>query len=141
MRILQQGGNAADAAVAMAAALNVTEPTSTGIGGDVFALFWDAAAKEMKCDALFGVAQNRQTSSSRRWQTWTSACSEQSVPVRKRTSISSAWDQRACRRQRMHPASLLCSEASSVLQSRHWRRHPTAYSVESLLTHGIAVCS
>ena len=52
MRILQQGGNAADAAVAMAAALNVTEPTSTGIGGDVFALFWDAAAKEMKCDVL-----------------------------------------------------------------------------------------
>ena len=48
MRILQQGGIAADAAVAMAAALNVSEPTSTGIGGDVFALFWDAAAKEMR---------------------------------------------------------------------------------------------
>ena len=48
MRILQKGGNAADAAVAMAAALNVTEPTSTGIGGDVFALFWDASAREMK---------------------------------------------------------------------------------------------
>jgi len=47
LEILAKGGNAADATVAAGAALNVTEPTSTGIGGDMFALFYSAEAKQV----------------------------------------------------------------------------------------------
>jgi gamma-glutamyltranspeptidase/glutathione hydrolase len=52
LQILKQGGNAFDAAVATAAVMNVVEPESAGVGGDVFVIAW--LAKERKLIALNG---------------------------------------------------------------------------------------
>ncbi|WP_044202935.1 gamma-glutamyltransferase [Flammeovirga sp. OC4] len=50
--ILKKGGNAIDAAIAANATLGLMEPTGCGVGGDIFAIIWDA--KTQKLYALNG---------------------------------------------------------------------------------------
>jgi gamma-glutamyltranspeptidase / glutathione hydrolase len=47
LQIMREGGSAMDAAIAANAALGLMEPTSCGVGGDLFALVWDAKTQRL----------------------------------------------------------------------------------------------
>src|SRR6478672_11889259 len=47
VEILRRGGNAVDAAIATNAAMGVVEPMSNGVGGDLYAIVWDAKTKRL----------------------------------------------------------------------------------------------
>ena len=45
--VLKNGGNAIDAAIATSAAMGLMEPMSCGMGGDLFAIVWDAKTQKL----------------------------------------------------------------------------------------------
>ena len=61
LRVMQQGGNAIDAAVAAAAVLNVVEPMNTGMAGDLFAIIYVAKEKKLHVLNASGMAPSGAT--------------------------------------------------------------------------------
>src|SRR5881392_1105774 len=59
-QVLARGGSAMDAAIAANAVLGVTEPESCGMGGDLFAIHWDAKTGKLTAINASGWAAKAQ---------------------------------------------------------------------------------
>jgi gamma-glutamyltranspeptidase/glutathione hydrolase len=106
LQTLRDGGSAADAAVTTAAMLNVTEAASTGMGGDCFALFYDAKTGAVTALNGSGRAPAALTSETLRARGWTS------IPDRSADAISvpgavAGWEDLVKRHGRMPLARVL----------------------------------
>lgn len=76
--ILKQGGSAVDAAIAVNAALGLMEPTGNGMGGDLFAIIWDA--KSQKLYGLNASGRSPKGLSLKKLKTEISALNRESIP-------------------------------------------------------------
>ena len=76
LEILRAGGNAVDAAIAANAVLALVEPTGCGLGGDLFALVWDAES-----DALHGLNGSGRSPRGLSLETLRAASEDGSIPA------------------------------------------------------------
>ena len=106
LQTLRDGGNAADAAVTAAAVLNVTESASTGMGGDCFALFYEAKSGAVTALNGSGRAPAALTAEALRARGWAS------IPDRSADAVSvpgamAGWEDLIQRHGRMPLARVL----------------------------------
>ena len=69
LKVLKDGGNAVDAAIAVAAVVNVTEPMMNGLGGDAFILvYWQGKLHGLNASGRCPHAMTRKTFSEAGWK-------------------------------------------------------------------------